>query len=253
MNEKVALLYSGGSDSTLAAAVLTEKFDELHLLTFYYSNVSEGIERSKVNVERLRNKFMDKIFVHHIMNLDKLYKEILYGRYILDLIKYRFFVLAMCPICKIAMFTRTLVHCLDNDIRHIADGANRGRGRTYPEQVRKVMKEFEKFLGHYGVEYSSPVYDMPVRTDELLFEMGLYPSGNVKYDPEANRMIEGNCNLKSLYHTVSQGYYVMLYGHDKFEEITIRYYRDKFGMLTKYIDEYLQKRENSKLFKLINE
>jgi len=252
MNNKVTLLYSGGSDSTLAAALLTKDFDEIHLLSYVYTGVVSGVDKSKVNVIRLQDKYKDKKFVHKIIYQDKLYKEILYGNYLKDILKHRFLVLAMCPICKIAMFTRALVHSLDHGISHICDGANRGRGRSYPEQVQKVMKEFDMFLGHFNVKYSSPVYELNPQTDEILYEMGLYETKNVKHDPNANLQIEGDCTFKSLYHTASVGYYRLLYGDDKYEDLIIKYYRDKFDLMKKYVEEYLTDKKNSKMYQLIN-
>ncbi|MFQ5674615.1 MAG: hypothetical protein ACE5G1_01855 [bacterium] len=250
-NGKVCVLYSGGSDSVLAATVLTQSFEELHLLTFTYTCIAEGAERSKVNVERLRAKYPQTRFVHEIFFLDALLKEIIHGRLLRDFLKYRLFVVAMCPICKIAMHIRTLAYCLDHQIFHVCDGANQARGRTYPEQVKIVMNEYRDFYKSYGIEYSSPIYEAPVRTDHMLYDLGIYTEREVKYNPALNCQIEPDCNYKSLFHTVSIGYYRNLYSEDKFEEITVRYYREKFAAFRELIREYMQDKENCKLARLI--
>ena len=157
MNEKAAVLYSGGSDSTLVAARLTEKFQEIHLLSYVYSGVINP-DQSITNVERLRERFESHKFVHHIINLDRFLKELLYGNYLKDLFKYRLFLLSYCPICAFIMHTRTLIHCLENEIYNVCDGANSQRGRSYPHQVRRVMDEYRKFYAEYGISYSSPPY-----------------------------------------------------------------------------------------------
>jgi 7-cyano-7-deazaguanine synthase in queuosine biosynthesis len=247
MSKSVAVLYSGGSDSVLSAAVLTKDFDEIHLLTFTYAVIAEGSERSKVNVERLRRKYPDRRFVHSIFYLDNLLKMILSHRKLRDLLKYRLFVVAMCPICKVAMHTRTLLYCLDHGIKYVADGANQARGRTYPEQVKTVMQQYADFYKPYEITYFSPIYEMPTRTDHILYEMGIYPYPNVKTDSEANALIEPNCDYKSLYHTVSVGYYKNLYGDDKFEEITIRYYQEKFRWIREMVEDYQRNKETSLL------
>lgn len=244
---RVCILYSGGSDSVLAAAVLTDRFEEIHLLTFTYTRIAEGAERSKVNLQRLKKAYPKNKFVHHIYYLDGLLKEIIQGRLFRDFLKYKLFLMAICPICKIAMHTRTLMHCLDHDIKFVADGANKARGRTYPEQVEIVMKEYAAFYEHYGIQYFNPIYDMSPRTDHILYEMGIYPFPNVKHDALENARIEPNCNYKSLYHTVAIGYYKNLYGDEKFEEITIKFYREKFGWIHNLIQEYQMKGPESKL------
>lgn len=251
MPGKAALLYSGGSDSTLAAAVLAHDYEQIHLLTFTYTGIAEGAERSTVNVERLRRKFPDREFVHSIFYLDNLLKAILSHKRLRNILKYRLFVVAMCPICKIAMHTRTLAYCLDHSIKLVADGANQERGRDYPEQVRTVMQEYACFYQPYGITYLSPVYDMPIRTDYILHEIGIYPHPNVKYASDANALIQPKCHYSSLFKTVSIGYYKNLYGDDKFEEITIRYYQEKFFWLWQLIDEYIKDREQSQLAMLI--
>jgi len=134
----------------------------------------------------------------------------------------------------------------------VADGANQARGRTYPEQVRKVMKEYENFYRPYGIQYFSPVYELPGRTDHTLHQMGIYPQPNVKTDVEANAKIEQNCNYKSIYHTVSVGYYKNLYGDDEFENITIRYYKEKFAWIHGLVDEYISNNGKGILASLID-
>ena len=85
----------------------------------------------------------------------------------------------------------------------------------------------------------------------ILFDMGLYPVRNVKFNPDENAKVEATCHLKVLYHTVSRGYYFPIYGYDKYEDLTIRYYRDKWNSLKRMIDDYLKNKENSKLSALL--
>ena len=112
------------------------------------------------------------------------------------------------------------------------------------------MDEYGRFYDVYGIEYSNPVYDKDVRTDKALFKLGVYSTENVKFTEE-NDKIEPLCNFKSIYHTVLNGYYFNLYGPDKFERITIKYYREKFRIIKRLIDEYLRNRKSSKLYRLL--
>lgn len=249
-DNKAAVLYSGGCDSTYAAAIMARDCEEIHLLSYYHLGATR-LDTTKVNVDRLREKFPETKFVHHLVNLDRMFKELLYGRYLRDILKHGFFNLAMCTICKVAMHTRTLVHCLDNKLGQACDGANRARERTYPSETPRFMKFHKEFYAAYGVNYSSPVFDEPLDTDRILFEMGIVDSKDMKAAGK-NQEIEPTCHQKSIYHTATQGYYVNLWGYDKLDEVAYKYYEDKFGMMQKYIDEYLKDREDSKMLKLIS-
>ena len=74
-SEKVAILYSGGTDSTCAASILTEKFREIHLITFKRLGFS-CLENSNYNVNNLKEKFPNTIFIHRIISIDVLSKYI---------------------------------------------------------------------------------------------------------------------------------------------------------------------------------
>ena len=117
--KKAVVLYSGGSDSTLVAALSAKKFDEIHMLTFYHKG-SHEIANTKVNVEKLRKKYPKKRFIHHIICLDKLTKYIATKNYISSIIKFGFINMALCSICMLVLHTRVLIYCLDNNIKNVA-------------------------------------------------------------------------------------------------------------------------------------
>ncbi|NUM89457.1 MAG: 7-cyano-7-deazaguanine synthase, partial [Bdellovibrionales bacterium] len=80
MSGSCVVLYSGGTDSTCVAALLAERFREIHLLTFY----ERGTEKSAVprgNVEKLRQKFPLVSFVHELISTDRLVEFIAYENY----------------------------------------------------------------------------------------------------------------------------------------------------------------------------
>jgi hypothetical protein len=66
--DEVSILFSGGSDSTLVAAMMCEQFEKVHLLTYFHSGIPFA-EKSKINAERLANRFgKDKIILYNIEN-----------------------------------------------------------------------------------------------------------------------------------------------------------------------------------------
>jgi len=245
---KAVVNYSGGSDSILVAALVSKEFDEIHMLTFYHLG-SKNVENTNKNVERIRKRYPDKKFIHHIINLDELAKFIVQKNYIRDIIKYGFVNMALCSVCMLVLHTRVLLYCLDNSIKHVFDGANSGRGRTYSHQVKRVMKCYKDFYTTYEIEYSSPAYG-ELRSDRVLYELGIYDKPDVKFTSEAKE-IEQNCNFKCLQHMTTHGYYFNLYGPEKLEDITMKYYQSKHKILKKLVDSYIKHGRSSKLGKVI--
>ena len=67
---EVALLYSGGTDSTYTATLMTKIYDRIHLLSYDRFGFSNA-EYSRVNIHKLKEKFGEERFVHNIINIDK--------------------------------------------------------------------------------------------------------------------------------------------------------------------------------------
>ena len=112
-NEEIVVLFSGGTDSTLTAALMAEEFRKVYLITYDRFGLF-SITNPKINVEKLKNKFGDNKFTHKVIRLDRLFKFVSYERYLRNFIRYRFFLLSTCGLCKLAMHIRTVIFCLNN-------------------------------------------------------------------------------------------------------------------------------------------
>ena len=66
--KEIAVLYSGGTDSTAAVVSIAKQFNKIHLITFKHSGLF-SIESSRSNVEKLREKFEKVEFVHNILEI----------------------------------------------------------------------------------------------------------------------------------------------------------------------------------------
>jgi len=154
---RAVVLYSGGSDSTLAAALAMEEFDKLHLLTFSRFGIF-GIERAEVNVRKLEARFGAERIEHHLIDIDRLFEKVSYDRYLGTLRRHGFLVLSTCGLCKLAMHLRALLFCLDHGVEVLLDGANRAMD-IYPAQMKPVIERMQGMYGHFGIDYRTPVID----------------------------------------------------------------------------------------------
>ena len=106
--KEIAVLYSGGTDSTCAAVLMLEQFECLHLLTYERFGLFHT-ENIGTNVKALREKFGEQRIKHIFINIDKLFKEVSYAKYWQTLINFGFLMLTTCGLCKLAMHIRTVI------------------------------------------------------------------------------------------------------------------------------------------------
>jgi len=279
--KEVVVLYSGGTDSTCAAALMAERFDKVHLLTFARFGVF-SIDNSAVNVKKLKDKFGENKFVHKIINIDRLFRESAYSKYLENLRKYNFFLLFTCGLCKLTMHIRALVYCLENNIAYVCDGANKSMA-DYQEQMQVIINEFKKMYSKYGIIYDTPVFesDYPeniayagkiqpgiiklpgnnnfsqrntsaknTTTGEILQKMGIFKEKNIKGTKE-DRHMQGRCFQLVLFNIFALWYYLSNHSLEEYRATAKNFIRDKIEYFDGSIREYLEKKDKSRLIKLL--
>lgn len=280
-NGEIVILFSGGTDSTLTACLMAEEFRRVRLITYDRYGLF-SVTNPEINVQKLKNKFGDDKFSHQIIKVDKLSKFVFYERYLRNLIKYRFFLLSNCGLCKLAMHIRTVIFCLDNKITNVCDGANQGM-HLFPSQMIDVIKETEMMYANFGINYTNPVFNfegpqdtefadrlhfekiLPTKekdasyyekkkktTGYKLFELGLMPSENVK-GTELDRKMQPRCFQFVLFNIFVLWYYLYNRNYEEYREATSRFYKEKIEFFTGLLDEYIKKRRKSRIFKLIED
>ncbi len=280
MKKETILLYSGGTDSTLAASIAAGQFDKIHLITYKRFGLF-SVTNPLINVKKLKVKFGEDKFTHAIIPVDKLFKKVSYENFLINLIKYRFFLLSTCGLCKLAMHIRTLIYCLDNNISYVCDGANQGM-YLFPDQMEKVIDETKKMYAFFGINYFNPVfefegpqdidfadrlhfekvsflkeekdasyYEKKKRTTGYrLYELGLMPSENVK-GTKIDRQMQPRCFQFILFNIWLHWYYLSSHNYQEYKEATLEFFKAKIKTFTEFISEYIEKRGESKLYKLI--
>jgi len=175
---KVAVLFSAGSDSSLAAAMAAECFREVHLLTYKRLGIFKlGNIVSKV--ELLGKRYPDAVFNSQVLSIEEFFKDVSYEHYLSNLLKFGLRLVSVCGLCRLAMHWRTIIYCLEYNIKNVYDGAS-NRSRVFPEQNMEVMvKNISLLYADFGIAYSAPVYY--TKDAELeLYNRGIIPVKRIR-------------------------------------------------------------------------
>lgn len=164
--KEIALMFSGGLDTTTAAATLAKVYRRIHLLTFC-NGICIRVNASKVHAGELKEKFGSDKFIHRIIYIADLFAQIRKGlkKY---LKKYKSpLIFDLC--CRLSMEVTTIIYCLENNILYASDGNNPAQDTIFLQQP-KYLCRVEAFFKEHGIECIHPVdyfEERCVRTDNL--------------------------------------------------------------------------------------
>lgn len=204
----VCVQFSGGTDSTYVAYLMSLEFEMVHLVTFTHSyqdplaqnkNMIVKENKSKISFDILNNKFPKK-FKHIIIDVNDLMSQMLNRHHFKNLIKYRTINMFFgCFVCQACFHIKTIIYCLKNNIFNVRNGANIEYDDISPMQIKIVIKEINKFYLDYGIDYDSPIYynHKEKRSDQLCYELGLFPERNIKGDESTYMKYQFYCKLGS--------------------------------------------------------
>jgi len=181
MNSKPGcVLFSGGADSTLAAFLVSQTHQPIHLLTFRHRHMSQ-LGKSLRNVTRLKKHLGEASMVHRWLDLDPLWNMIHRETGATSLRQWGSFSLVArsCLTCKAAMHLLAASYCIKSGITFIADGAHPDGATIFPEQLPEGIDVLRSFYQRHGIQYENPVYRID-RPDVRLFELGVTEKKNTK-------------------------------------------------------------------------
>ena len=174
-----AIMFSGGTDSTLAAALMLEEGRDVHLLC-YNPGFVLFLRNSRFNASRLIQVYgEDRVHYHYIKN-HELTKKVLWKTIKKDLKSYGFNMNSLlCLGCRMAMHTGAVSFCLENGVPYLVDGSIADQA-TVPEQLQSTLARHRSFYQDtFGINHRSPIYDES-RSDMRLAEMGMTEQGGLK-------------------------------------------------------------------------
>lgn len=168
--EKVLILFSGGADSTAAAAYYLLKNYYAELVTFdngAQRAMGNSEEKARAIIARFPDRCSWKIF-----NCIALFHKIAIKNLEQDVTKYGNLI---CCGCKLAMLAQAVIYCAATGIKTIADGFVKTQ-TYYPEQTPEYIEVTRKFAAEYGITYEHPLYRMRAeKIRELAVEAGIPP------------------------------------------------------------------------------
>ncbi len=255
LREEASIQFSGGSDSTLSAAIAAEKFDHVHLITFTHKYISET-EKSEVQVANLKRCYGEDKFIRYHGNTDQLMGSIYFDKYFSGIISFGTHMAAFpCVACKMAMDVATIVYNLKTGVRYIYDGQQREK-EMWPMQMEAIIDLMKDFFAEYGIVYDCPSYDVK-RTDKVLFEKGITKESDVKFrailkkspsesmEFSSEHSHQPSCCGGVIGNIVLVGYFIPIWGQKRHEMRSVKYYKQKLGLLRSLIDRQLQEEDKT--------
>lgn len=167
------LLFSGGTDSTAAAAIVAERHTQVHLITCW----EKGTRRSPMpteNVQRLRSKFGGSKFTHASLNTDALIRRLSYtdsfAGYLRSLMRHGLFNLATPGLSSLSWHLAVIrqaqsLRSQGRTITHVYDGMTRELLHL-PGHMPSIRELFKVLYAEHGLEFESPVIDFDVPPDQ---------------------------------------------------------------------------------------
>ena len=254
VNKNEALvLYSGGSDSTLAAALACIRFEKVHLLTCRTS-MMYNLRKAKANVALLQERFGKDKLIHKFLDSDEMFKIIYHSTYQSDIRKYRAYLPAcVCAACSLSWHVTAIVYCLENNVDYAWDGERYEAPPIWAEQMKANLERVKELYKDYGIIYRNPVYGVD-RTDHKLFELGVTRERDVKLEGFIHRDIaypkhplerwkstQPDCHGGIIGVLYLSCYFVPLWGQEANEKIAAKYYDQKIPLCRVFIEKRVSK------------
>lgn len=258
------MLFSGGTDSTCAAALCAEKYERVHLLTFTeFATKKSPIPRE--NTERLRKKFGNEKFVHKIIPTDRLVRKLSYNRYFRYLRNHGMFLIATPGFSSLSWHLRALIYCKTQGISAVHDGMTRELMHL-PGHMSVFRKLLHELYRDYGIEFSSPVLDWEVppsqqfvdrlivdrhgftlqkseqkrTTGEYLYELGIFPHPNVK-GSLFDHYMQHDCYPFVVFNIFVFWFYFVIHSEAEYAERIQRLFSEKIRDARQWIESTLNR------------
>lgn len=159
--KKVAILFTGGKDSSLVACLEASKGNEVHLLTCN-SGIGIKSELSQFRVNEIIERFPEVKITRTILSTSGLLRKIGIKDIEKDIKRWGVNMVLLAD--KMAIHAATTVYCLRNDIEYLYDGVVNYQSDLV-EQKLVAMNKFKEFEASYNIQYESPIYNFGNRKE----------------------------------------------------------------------------------------
>jgi 7-cyano-7-deazaguanine synthase in queuosine biosynthesis len=167
----VAVMFSGGRDSSLAACLHASQGRKIHLINCD-NGVSIGRNLVDVRIAEIQSRFPDTNFIVAKIPVYGLFRRIALVDLDADFTKYGQSLIVLGS--QLAMHTHAAVYCLEHHIDELCSGFS-GYQHHFPEQMPLAVSEMAKFLVEYRIRYETPIKEFASEDDVKyrLFDFGI--------------------------------------------------------------------------------
>lgn len=223
--------FSGGSDSTLAAAFCAERFEKVHLITYDRFSFLGARNYTLPNFQRLCRIYGEKKFARVIYPVGRWHKEICYDRYFYFARKYKLAVTSLA-FCKLSMHWYSAVYCIGNGIKTVADGVVPYMD-IYPDQNAAIsLGRLREFYQRLGISYENPVYAIAGKVEQLLYDKGIIDTPVVRGTEEDKQVFYAEQVVFALF----VKYYTGKHGKDAYEKVLSALFGEKIDFMKRTIE-----------------
>lgn len=167
LDEPQLVMFTGGRDSTLAAATLMLRGIPVHLFT---ANSGCSLHRDilEYRVNELRSRFGDLVVTHVKRDISGAFRSIAIANIESDILRFQKNLVLLGE--KIAIHAHVIDYCQRNGISVINDGVTRYQ-QEFPEQRSIAREYFRVFIAEFGIEYRSPIYELATSADVVKYKL----------------------------------------------------------------------------------
>jgi hypothetical protein len=246
-NNFVLVHFSGGSDSTLAAALCAERFKKVHLVTYDRFSFIGARDYTLVNFERLCRIYGREKFERIIYPIGRWHKKICYDRYIYFARKYKLAVTSLA-FCKLSMHWYSAVYSIENGIGTVADGVVPYMD-LYPDQNAKIsLDKLRDFYSEFGVRYENPIYKIADEVEQLLYDKGITETPRIRGSEKDKQVFYAEQVVFALF----VKYYTERHGKNTYETVLSNLFGEKIDFMRQTIADWMKDSHGSLVERLKN-
>jgi hypothetical protein len=238
--------FSGGSDSTLCAAMLAEAHPRVHLMTYDRLSFIGAKNYTRQNYERLCRVYGPDKFVRRVVHVGALHKRICYDGYLGNVFRFGLAVSSLA-FAKLSMHWFSAAYALHNGIQVVTDGAAPYMD-MYPDQNEAIaLRPLQTFYQELGIAYSNPIFGIADEVEQRLYDRGITLQASVR-GTETDKQI---FYVEQVVLALFVKYYMTAYSKEKYVEVMGKLFANRLDVMRGSIEEFRRDPERSQLGKMV--
>ena len=237
--------FSGGSDSTLAAAFCAQRFDKVHLITYDRFSFIGARNYTLPNFHRLCRIYGKEKFERRVIPIEKWHKWICYDHYLHFAREYKLAVTSL-SFCKLAMHWFSCFYGIENGINTVCDGMVPYMD-IYPDQNKTIsLDRLKEFYQKFGITYANPVYETAEDVEQRLYDMGIIETPCIRGTERDKQVYYAEQVVFALF----LKYYIDRHGKQKYEKVLSDLFKEKISRMETALEDWRKNPKHSLIDRL---